>query len=277
MIKEIYFYWGNNTMSYMRYMTLHSFCKLNPDWYVNLIVNDSEQLRVDTIEKQDKTEFKGVDYYPLIKSLNINTIDFENKMINLDNSVVDKMSDVHIKDILNWKILSEWGGLVADMDILFIKPIGTLINNDTDIGLICFDNYPKPNYIPVSFMYSSGNSDFFKKTYNRALSNYMPNVYESCGTLCIEECSLKEIFKNYPNNVIQRLPDASVFPFVGYEWNDGIQKLYQGDFRSLMHPDAVGIHWYAGTSQSQNQNNILNSQTVYKINNTVSNSIKEIL
>ena len=277
MLKNIYFYWGNSTMSCMRYMTLYSFCKLNPDWNVHLIVNNSEQLLVDTVEKQDKTEFKGEDYYYLVKSLNINTIDFENKMINLDNSVVDKMSDVHIKDILNWKILSEWGGAVADMDILFTKPMDALINDDTDIGLICFSNYPKPNYIPVSFMYSSGNNDFFKKTYNRALSNYNPVVYESCGTLCIEEKNLTEIIKNYPNSVVQRLPDASVFPFVNYEWNEGISKLYQGDFRDHIHPDTVGIHWYAGTPQSQKYNNILNTQTVYEINNTISNSIKEIL
>jgi len=277
MLKDIYFYWGNSTMSYMRYMSLYSFCKLNPDWNVYLVLNDSKQLKVDTVEKQDKTEFKGEDYYHLVKLLNINTIDFENKMINLDNSVVDKMSDVHIKDILNWKILSEWGGVVADMDILFTKPIGALINDDTNIGLICFSNYPKPNYIPVSFMYSSGNNDFFKKTYNRALSNYNPDVYESCGTLCIEEQNLTEIIKNYPNNVVQRLPDTTVFPFVEYEWNEGIRKLYQGDFRCNIHPDAVGIHWYAGTSQSQEQNNKLNAQTVYEINNTISNSIKEIL
>lgn len=277
MIKEIYFYWGNATMSYMRYMSLYSFCKLNPDWKVHLIVNNSEQLRVDTIEKQDKTEFKGKDYFHLIKYLDINTIDFENNMINLDNSVVEQMSDVHTKDVLNWKILSEWGGVVADMDILFTKPIGTLINSDTDIGLICFSNYPQPGYIPVSFMYSSGSNTFFKKTYDRALANYNSSIYESCGTLCIEEQSLAEIVKNYPNSTVQRLPDASVFPFVEYEWNEGIRKLYQGDFRRDIHTDAIGIHWYAGTPQSQKQNNKLNAQTVYKINNTVSNSIKEIL
>lgn len=264
-------------MSYMRYMTLYSFCKLNPNWKVNLIVNNSEQLRVDTIEKQDKTEFKGIDYYSMIKSLNINTIDFENKMLNIDNNVVDKMSDVHLKDILNWKILAEWGGLVADMDILFTKSMNNLINDDTDIGLICFSNYPKPNYIPVSFMYSSGNSAFFKKTYNNALLNYNANVYESCGTLCIEESSLIDIIKNYPNSVVQHLPDGTVFPFVEYEWNESICKLYIGDFRCDMNSEAIGIHWYAGTPQSQKQNNELNAQTVYKINNTISNSIKEIL
>lgn len=277
MIKDIYFYWGNATMSYMRYMALHSFCKLNPEWHVYLITNDSKQLRVATVEKQDKTEFKGKDYYQLIKNINITTLDFENNMLNLEESVVEQMSDVHIKDVLNWKILSDWGGIVADMDILFTKPIGTLIKKSTDIGLICFDKYPQPDYIPVSFMYSSGNNRFFKDTYNRALKAYDPSVYESCGTLCIKESNLIEIAEKYNESRIQRLPDATVFPFVNYEWNEGIRMLYQGDYSQNIHKDSIGIHWYAGAPQSQKHNNLLNDETVNAINNTISNNIKEIL
>jgi len=278
MRKDIYFYWGNRTMSFMRYMTLHSFCKLNPDWNIHLIVNkQSNQVLENMVEKQDKTEFKGKDYTALINNLNVNIICFENKMINLDNSVVEHMSDVHIKDILNWKILSEWGGAVADMDILFIKPIGSSIATDTDIGLICFKKYPKPDYIPVSFMYSSGDNEFFEKTYRRALSNYDSKVYESCGTLCIEEKNIAEVIEVYPKYNVQHLPDALVFPFVNYEWNESIRLLYSGDHRVMIHKDAVGIHWYAGTSQSQVQNNKLNDETIYIINNTVSNSIEEVL
>ena len=28
----MYFYWGGSAMSWMRYMTLYSFRKMNPDW-----------------------------------------------------------------------------------------------------------------------------------------------------------------------------------------------------------------------------------------------------
>lgn len=279
MNKHIYFYWGNDTMSYMRYITLYSFCMFNPDWCVYLIKNNQPDKRylINTIEKQDKTEYNGKDYSYLISDLNINIIEFENNMIDLENNIVKHMSDVHIKDILNWKILSDWGGVVADMDILFRCPIGNSIENKSDIGLVCFDGYPKKNYIPVSFMYSSGNNEFFKKAYKNALRNYKSNVYESCGTLCIEEKNLNEIKENFPSLIVQKFKDFIVFPFIDWPWGEGIEMLYNDDNRHLMKPNSIGIHWYGGAPLSQVYNNLLNEQTIYEINNTISITIKEVL
>lgn len=279
MLKDIYFYWGNGTMSYMRYMTLYSFCRFNPDWDVYLIKNNqpSKRYLTNTVEKQDKTEYRGKDYSYLIDDLDINVIEFENSMIDLEDLVVMGMSDVHIKDILNWKILSSWGGVVADMDIIFIRSMGNSIENKTDVGLICFDEYPQKDYIPVSFMYSSGNNEFFSVVYKNALKNYSPDVYESCGTLCIPEKNLIEVKENFPNLNVQKLKDEIAFPFTKYEWNKGIQMLYNGNNTHLMRSGAIGIHWYGGVPSSQRFNNLLNDQTVYEINNTISMSIREVL
>ena len=41
--KRIFFYWGGSDMSWMRYMTLYSFRKMNPDWEVILYVSDNNQ------------------------------------------------------------------------------------------------------------------------------------------------------------------------------------------------------------------------------------------
>lgn len=279
MKKDIYFYWGNDTMSYMRYMTLYSFCKLNPDWRVFLIKNTQTHERnlTNTAEKQDSTEYKGPDYSHLVVDLHVFILEFTNDMIDLPENVVLNMSDVHIKDILNWKLLSEHGGAVADMDILFTKPIGEAIKEDTDIGLICFDGNPQKDYIPVSFMYSNGNNDFFADTYESALNNYKADVYESCGTMCIAENNLDEIITNYPNSLVQKLDDAIVFPFIAYPWAAGIEMLYISDNSHVTHSDSIGIHWYGGAPVSQKVNNILNDITVHKMNFTISNKIKELL
>ena len=280
MKKDIYFYWGNETMSYMRYMTLYSFCKFNPDWTVYLIKNNQthERYLINTIvEKQDKTEYKGKDYSYLIDDLNINILDFQNKMINLDDKTVSCMSDVHIKDILNWKILGECGGVVADMDIIFIKPLLNEINSDAEIGLICFEGYPKKDYIPVSFMYSSSKNIFFESVYKNALKNYNPDVYESCGTLCIKEKNLKEIITNFPSLKIQQLKSEIVFPLIKYYWDLGVQMLYKGDYTNKILPSSIGIHWYGGTLLSQRYNNKIDDQSVHKINNTITVTIRNIL
>lgn len=279
MKKDIYFYWGNETMSFMRYMTLMSFCFFNPDWVTHLIKNDniSHRQLYGTVEKQDKTEYKGPDYSHLLSKLPIDLIAFDASMIDLDSEIVSNMSDVHIKDILNWKILSDCGGIVADMDIIFIRPMGNSIEDKTDVGLICFDGYPKKDYIPVSFMYSSGDNEFFSAVYKNALKNYTPDVYESCGTLCIPEKNLNEIKENFPNLNIQKLKDEIAFPFTKYEWNKGIQMLYNGDNTHLMRPGAVGIHWYGGAPLSQSANNKIDDKTVFMIDNTITLEMRKIL
>lgn len=279
MKKDIYFYWGNETMSYMRYMTLCSFRLFNPTWSMYLIKNNTpseRSIRWNTPEKQDKTEYKGKDYSYLLSDLRICVLEFSTSMIDLDRDVVDNMSDVHIKDILCWKLLSDEGGIVSDMDILFVKPITNEINDATEIGLVCFDGHPKKDYIPVTFMYSSGKNKFFENTYWNALKNYTPQVYESCGTLCIKEKNLDEIKENYPDLITQRLKDEIVFPFIKYEWGLGVQMLYNGDHTSEMLDGAVGLHWYAGTPLSQFYNSKINDRSVYEINNTLMVLIRRI-
>jgi hypothetical protein len=280
MKKDIYFYWGNETMSYMRYMTLYSFRLFNPTWNMYLIKNNKpskRSIRWTTPERQDKTEYRGKDYSSLLSDLRICMIEFSNSMVDLDEKIVDDMSDVHIKDVLNWKLLSEQGGVVADMDILFIKPITDEINDDSEVGLVCFDGHPKKDYIPVTFMYSSGHNEFFENTYLNALRRYNPNVYESCGTLCIKEKNLNEIRESYSNLIIQRLDDGIIFPFIRYEWGLGVQMLYNGDHTSEMLKESIGVHWYAGTQLSQIYNNKINKQTVGLINNTITLLMRKIL
>lgn len=278
MIKDIYFYWGNETLSYMRYMTLHSFCLFNPDWKVYLIrnTNNSKRNLSGTIEKQDKTEYTGPDYSHLISDLKIDVIAFENSMIDLPEEVVASMSDVHIKDILNWKLLMTNGGLVCDMDVLFTSPIPTPFFDDIDVGLICFTGHPKKDYIPVSIMYANP-CRFYANVYNRALNNYVPSIYECLGTNCIKEKNIEEIEKNYEELSIRRLPDSLIFPFIEYPWHVGVDMQYYVDATHTMHRDSIGIHWYGGAPQSQIFNNKIDHDSIYTITNTITILIRRIL
>lgn len=278
MNKQIHFYWGNSVTSYFRYMTVFSFCKLNPDWKVTLVVNRYNDNRVlrNTVEKQDKTEYHGIDYTKDLLSLPIDIVEFDWKMFDLPEAVVRSMSDVHISDIFGWKILSTVGGIVADMDILFVSPIEDQIDASADVGLICFDNYPKKDYIPVSFMYSSGNSPFFTDTYSSSLVNYSPDVYESCGTPCMGSSNLNEIQTKYSGLNVQKLKDTIVFPFIKFPWNQSVNMLYLKGC-TLVGEETIGIHWYGGAPQSQRFNNLLNHKTVYEIDNTITHNIRRLL
>jgi hypothetical protein len=246
--------------------------------YVKFIIStlSLSTSEVNTKERQDKTDFSGIDYASEVDKLNVDIINFTYDMIDLPTDVVSKMTDTHIKDILNWKVLSDWGGVVADMDILFTATMGNHIK-DVNTALICFENYPKADYIPVSFMYSSGTNKFFDEVYSTSLVNYNPKIYESCGTPCIKQKNLMEISKDFPELSIQRINDTLVFPLVEYPWGPGIEMLYNGNNYSRLATDSVGIHWYGGTKLSQLYNNKINHKNVNEINNTITEAIRRVL
>lgn len=176
--KNIYFYWGNESMSFLRYMTLYSFRYHNPDWNITLIRNNKstkENMKWDTLEIQDKMNYEGMNYSDRVKDLNVNIIDldYSHYVQNIDPN----MSDVHISDFTGWYMLWKKGGIISDMDVFYTKPLN--IDLTADICLSIFPNYE--DYVPVTFMASSGNR-FFEDCFNSAKENYEPTEYQSAGT-----------------------------------------------------------------------------------------------
>lgn len=146
--------------------------------------------------------------------------------------------DIHTSDLLAWYLLARYGGTVADMDIVFFKPLPEIIN---DVQVVVFTSYPKKNYLPVTFMQGRPCSKW-NNTYERALAAYDPEVYESCGASAIlrpEEGNLSE---------------QIVFPWAG---KYPIRRWHRWFFQDNRYPaipdDCIGIHWYAGRNQKWNQ------------------------
>ena len=163
--KNIYFYWGNKTMSFFRYLSLYSFKKFNPDWNVILIRrrNPKTPKEHDWEERLDSLYFKGEDCFNVAEYIDIEIRYLEDEypeIVKLD------LEENHISDIHLFKILAEQGGIVSDTDILFYKPIDYEKIKDVDVVLISFKCYPKKNYIPFSFMLGSPNI-FFKQMYKK--------------------------------------------------------------------------------------------------------------
>ena len=239
--KRAFFYWGNDTMSFMRYMTLVSFRALNPDWEIVLIKHDGGRPRWESSEEIDKYSYEGRDY---TDSLDVLGITIEQYDAAWTYGLDDSMTDVHCKDLSMWYLLATRGGVVADMDILFNKPMHSL-DLDCDVGLVSFSGYPKPGYIPVTFMIGSPNR-FFRDTHLKALASYDPQVYECCGNQAVECKSLDEIIRRYPELIVKRLPDRCVFPFVDRELNQAFESAVTADCSDDIADDCIGIHWYAG-------------------------------
>ena len=277
--KNIFFYWGNETISLMRYMTVYSFSKLNPDWNIYLIRNSNNQeiKRWDTWEESDKDYYQGEDYSALMYALDITVV---NRSFNSTNDL--HMANVHIKDIANWCILSTSGGLVADMDILFIKPIAYAYEQlnfmNADIALTCFSGLPKKNYIPVTFMGGSSNNRFYKEIYENAKRSYNPEIYECCGENCIGYSSLEEIQLAFPDLRVVRLPDEIIYPFVTkYKYNTAVKLIHKHNAIDEIPPDCIGVHWYGASPFAKELNMKITAYNYKKTNTTITKLIERVI
>ena len=120
MKKTMTFFWSGEKLSWLRYMTLYSFRKLNPDWVMELYLSKT----VKNLDEKWATR-EVQDNFSSISEDNID------KIYDLDINVIEHIPQRHIhpahnSDLFQWSWLGENSGFYSDMDILFIRPIDDL-------------------------------------------------------------------------------------------------------------------------------------------------------
>tara|TARA_R110002126_G_C10479673_1_gene501787 strand:- start:2862 stop:4475 length:1614 start_codon:yes stop_codon:yes gene_type:complete len=284
-LKEIpkiaHFYWGSPKMSFLRYMTIVSFKKFNPDWSIHLYVPKSVSTEIfwrteggDNKHCSDSVDYDGEDYFSkLIDDVPIKVIkvDFSNTIIGSD------APEPHKSDLLRWQILSTSGGIWSDMDILYIKSLNTshLNCNSKKDTIVCYDMELARgvNVIPIGFLGSSKNNTFYKSIAKQSLISYDKIYYQSIGErLFAQIAPTFPIAKSrFPNLNLLNL-NPSNFYYLDFK---NIDKMFE---KNVDLPNTViGIHWYGGHPTSQDFNNKINHKNYATFNSTISKILKEIL
>jgi glycosyltransferase involved in cell wall biosynthesis/mannosyltransferase OCH1-like enzyme len=266
--KKIFFYWGNKELPYLRMMSIISFHKLNPDWevYYYYPAVRFEGKNTWTTGEQGYN-FTGEDYTDHFKNNypKINKICFDFRSIGLSNS----MPEVFKSDFLRWYLLTEQGGIWADMDILFYKPITDFnLNkkeNETKDTFICLNN----GYHSIGFLMSGHNNLFFRKIFNYAKTSYSPRDYQSVGS---------HIFGKFNLNTINNIKTASISNIdmntVYSIDSNNIEKIFKGNHSTLLHKDSIGIHWFGGSKLAVECLNKINADNYKNFNNTLSHCLE---
>jgi hypothetical protein len=237
--KRMTFCWGNETLPFLRWMTLYSFRKFHPNWEIKFIKFNAAQKQWRTPERHN-VMMAGRDCMGCVKELGISD---EYSMLS-----DGEYSCAHFKDLYSWMVLAHEGGFVADMDILFFQSIERHIDLSADVMLICYEGNPDPGYIPVTLMGGSANR-FFMDTLRKAKSNYDPIVYQSCGTLAIGFNNLSAIQIAYPELKIRQMQDGIINPFFPqYDGHTALLKIFRDNARHEFNPDCVAIHWFGNNS-----------------------------
>lgn len=272
--KRAYFYWGNETISFLRYLTVYSFRKLNPDWEINIFRPSKKykgKIPWETGEFYDGVNFRGKDYTQELFGLDgiyIKEVDFSSYPL------VKDAPENYKSDLFRWYILSQEGGLYSDIDILYFRPMNDLFfnskENENINAAICLQKY---GHI-IGFLLSSQDNPFFtkllsscenafdSKNYQSLSAPMVNNIYPTMD--CINEMFPDLVFHNMPMNVVYAIDHFNI-PAI----------FYLNDSHCLT-PETIGIHWYAGNMFSQEFNNELTHENLHSYDNLIVQKIKEI-
>jgi hypothetical protein len=267
-------------MSWMRYMTLFSCRKKNPDWEIVLYLSDNNSSsRWVGPEEQDYFTYTGINYLDKLEELNIKI-----EKVEWPDELKERFRDispVHESDLFRYYQLYKNGGLYCDMDVIFFKPLDTFYNSIKDsYDTIIYQCY---EYIAIGFLGSSIDNQFYKDLFDYGVQNFETSNYQSMGVDLIYKMFngnravayiLNMITDRYNTLNFYNIPTSLIYYF---DWTK-IEFNFQNTVYANKFPlDAIGYHWYGGSKISQHYNNIMNEINYKEHQTTFSAIAKKIL
>jgi mannosyltransferase OCH1-like enzyme len=236
--KVAHFYWGGNKLVYLRYLTIKTFMRLNPDWQIILwhpvIPFKGKSWGIEKgYSELDQNLCK--DYLPDLLALPITKVPVDFNMLRFKNIT----AEVHKADYIRINALYLYGGLWSDMDILYFKPISemscnTLENQNKEV-FVCISDYGHS----TGFNLATENSHFFDILVNNLNKTFKQRDYQCWGP---------DIFNRYFKK-LEFIPNAINLDMdTVYAHNcHQVKELLNGDPPRFT-KNSIGCHWYAGNS-----------------------------
>lgn len=268
--KVCHFYWSGKTLPFIRFLSILSFSKYNPDWKIkfhtsNLNENIKNLKWVNKTEDYDAIKIFSDCYFKKLQEIPFLEVVEHKKTIK-------DINEVAFSDILRWKILSTEGGVWSDMDIVFIKPLSLLeINleeNKQHSTFLCLETRcvrEVGSTFLIGFLMSTPENNFFKEILERSLLSYNTKDYQSCGNKLLEDIT--------PNNT----KFCNIFYDIFYYFNDlKIENILTDIPIDCLPDESIGIHWYGGSLKMKEIKN-LSPQALQEHKSLLGYAIKEVL
>lgn len=271
--KVVHFYWGNEKLSYLRYMSIFSFRKLNPDWTIKIHIPQKINNLVpswDTFEQKNSQIKKN--YWNKLEKLDVHVIT-HNPFDDFDNNA----HEVHKSDFFRWKLLMDEGGVWSDFDIVYQNSMNNLLenvleNNETEVGLSWYPNLHK---WAISFMLSSPQNKFFNQIHELSKGSYDKSRYQSIGSELINNHWHRpgRLIKGNPKTKFCLLNEKCVYPIGPGNIDNFYVEVRDESKEMLTDPNILGYHWFAGYPLSQKFENELDENNLNSFNNILATCI----
>jgi len=235
--KIAHFYWGGGKLLYMRYLSIVSFMKFNPEWKV--------------VFWYPKEPFKGRSWYtdmypPKIKEELCK--DYFPEVLKLDviKSPVDftalgarkNMAEVHKNDYIRVHALNLYGGLWSDMDIIYFRSVNALKvnkpeNRDKKV-FVCITDYGHS----TGFNMAAPESEFFIFLSDNLNNEYLPSAYQCWGP---------DMWNKY-FKTLESIPGGCEIGMEAVYAHNAhqVKELFGNSPRFT--ENSIGCHWYGGNT-----------------------------
>lgn len=271
--KRVFFYWGGKRLSFLRYMSIYSFKKMNPDWEIQFYC----PLKMVSKKIWEKKQYENIhsvkDYRQYVtNNLMIKPTVFDFEQLGLSNN----MNEVHKSDFIRYHLINKYGGVWSDMDILYLKPMEELLVNKKKIKGSTYYYFGKDDRDVaghgIGFLMGTKGSKYFKDVFTAAKSKFKGVDYQEAGADLLN--------KQFPPNVIkEKYPDAvSLDSDAVYAINHHNRTfLYDQCNFNMLTDNSVGIHWYGGSEHVKQLTVSVNhtNYTTYKNNGTLMRSLQK--
>jgi hypothetical protein len=236
--KILHLYWGGGPMYYLRYMTIKTFMKQNPDWKIMLWYPKYPNTNFTWYSGEQNTGLDCDDFLDEAMDLPIDKVPVDFREYGFHNS----MSEVHKSDFIRLRLLSTLGGVWSDMDIFYFKPMNSLYFNTEENKAVETVYCNRIHGHSVGFLMGSENNTFFQKLMELSKKEFNPHLYQAMGSL-----TYNKYFPTFES--INRItPAFNMSMDVVYSHNAGDVPDIINSPQDKFTNESIGLHWYAGSS-----------------------------
>jgi hypothetical protein len=263
--KKAHFYWGGKILPFLRYMTVFSFNKLNPEWEITLYDPVAVSRRYSWTTPENKHEINTDDFWnKLPGNIQRKTVDFEK--IGISNDVPEVIKS----DYLRLHLLSTDGGLWADMDILFFKPLTHAFKPREYTTYLCFhsNHLIRRKFHSIGLLMACPDNTIFKKLFKKAKTRVEEQNIQTIGSPFYRK------FVDMSDPGIFNIPMRIVYPL---RWRENILSMPAGKALKRLVENTIGIHWYAGFPKAGEFQNAITQNTYTNYDNILTHFIRQLL
>jgi hypothetical protein len=275
--KTAHFYWGNDRISFLRYLSVYSFKKFNPDWIIKLYYPKVRYQGENTwYTTEHSRRYTGVNYIDRLFGLNIEKLEVDFHDYGVDNEIPETFK----ADLLRWRLLATAGGLWSDFDIIYFRPVELIYLNDVahrqlDTTVCLHGDGAAVNYHSIGFLLSSANNPFYRFIADQSPEMLNKRVYQSGGSAILNRhFPSMEMIKAAFNGINPaNLASDVVYP-VNYVRTPDI---FHAAAPDCLTERSIGLHWFAGHPEAGIFENLIDEETQIGYDNLIARIIRQVI